>query len=386
MKAILLLEDGTVFKGVSIGAKGHKCGEVVFNTSMTGYQEILTDPSYNEQIITMTYPLIGNYGTNSDDCESRRIFAHGFIVKENCQYPSNWRSGQSLSDYLKSNKVVGLEGIDTRRLVKHIRTAGAMRGIISSDILSIAKLTEILQDYPGLVGRDIVKQVSVRKPYKWDKAVFDMFADKQISPESKFKVVAFDYGMKQNILRSLVSRGCDVTVVPGKTSAEKVLAEKPDGVFLSNGPGDPAPVDYAVRTVSELLGKVPIFGICLGHQILSLALGGSTYKLKFGHRGANHPVKNLRTGKIEITSQNHGFCVDLDSFDSKDVELTHINLNDNTLEGVCSKKLNAFSVQYHPEASPGPHDSSYLFDDFIALMQENGGSRKKKSARKRKVG
>ena len=368
VKAVLLLEDGTVFEGQAFGARGSKCGEVVFNTSMTGYQEILTDPSYHEQIIIMTYPLIGNYGTNPEDWESRKVFVSGFIVKENCNYPSNWRNSATLDEYLKKNKVVGIEGIDTRQLVRHIRNEGAMRGIISSDETNTKKLATQLETYPGLVGRDLVKKVTVRKPYPWSEGVIDVLSDTQTVPEAKYKVVAIDYGMKRNILRLLVSHGCEVTAVPAQTSAEAILALKPDGVFLSNGPGDPAPVTYAVETVKALLGQVPIFGICLGHQILSLALGGRTYKLKFGHRGANHPVKNLKTGKIEITSQNHGFCVDLDSFAGKDVELTHLNLNDNTCEGIRSKKLNAFAVQYHPEASPGPHDARYLFNDFITLM------------------
>jgi carbamoyl-phosphate synthase small subunit len=371
VKAILLLEDGTVFKGTSFGAKGQKCGEVVFNTSMTGYQEILTDPSYNEQIITMTYPLIGNYGTNKADTESRKSFVRGFIVKENCDYPSNWRNAQSLSEYLKANNIVGLEGIDTRALVRHIRIAGAMRGIISSTEFGITALKKKLQKYPGLVGRDIVKDVTVKKPYDWDKGVIDVLNDAECKPEKKYKVVAFDFGMKLNILRLLRSHGCDVYVVPADTSAKEVLARKPDGVFLSNGPGDPDPVSYAIETIRKLLGKVPIFGICMGHQILSLALGAKTYKLKFGHRGANHPVKNLKTKKIEITSQNHGFCVDMDSLDEKAVELTHLNLNDNTVEGIRCKDQPAFSVQYHPEASPGPHDSNYLFDDFIKLMDKS---------------
>lgn len=377
MKAILLLEDGTVFEGTSFGAKGIMCGEVVFNTSMSGYQEILTDPSYHEQIVTMTYPLIGNYGTNGEDIESRKLFVSGFIVKENCDYPSNWRNQQSLSDYLKVNNVVGLEGIDTRKLVKHIRTAGAMRGIISSSERSIPKLKKLLEDYPGLVGRDIVKKVTADKPYKWNKPVIDVLSDKPVKPVKKFKVVAIDFGIKQNILRMLHSHGCDVSVVPANTSAKRILARKPDGVFLSNGPGDPAPVEYGVKTVKELLGKVPIFGICLGHQILSLALGGTTYKLKFGHRGANHPVKNLDTGIIEITSQNHGFCVDIDSLDDKNVEVTHMNLNDNTVEGIRCPKKKAFSVQYHPEASPGPHDSAYLFENFTDLMSKKRKTKKK---------
>ena len=369
MKAILLLEDGTVFRGTSFGAKGLKCGEVVFNTSMAGYQEILTDPSYNEQIVTMTYPLIGNYGTNRADWESRKIFACGFIVKENCDYPSNWRNADSLSDYLKDNNVVGLEGIDTRALVRHIREKGAMRGVLSSTEFKLAELKKRLQKYPGLVGRDIVKNVTARKPYDWDTGVTDVLTGESCMPEKKFRVVAFDFGVKHNILRLLRSHGCDVHVVPASTSAKDVIAGKPDGVFLSNGPGDPAPVDYAVQTIRELLGKLPIFGICLGHQILALAMGAKTYKLKFGHRGANHPVKNLRTGKIEITSQNHGFCVDMDSLAKQEVELTHLNLNDNTNEGFRCKDIPAFSVQYHPEASPGPHDSSYLFNDFVESME-----------------
>jgi carbamoyl-phosphate synthase small subunit len=377
MKAILLLEDGTVFEGTSFGAKGQKCGEVVFNTSMTGYQEITTDPSYYEQIITMTYPLIGNYGTNALDVESKKVYAAGFIVKENCEYPSNFRNEQSLSDYLKANNVVGLAGIDTRKLVKHIRTQGAMRGIISSTELKISSLTKSLNEYPGLVGRDIVKDVTSKKPYKWDKPVVDILKSSTVKPKLKYKVVAYDFGIKQNILRLLISHGCDVQVVPAFTTAKEVLARKPDGVFLSNGPGDPAAVTYAVESTRQLLGKVPIFGICLGHQILGLALGGKTYKLKFGHRGANHPVKNLETKQIEITSQNHGFCVDINSLKDKDVELTHINLNDNTLEGFRCKRLSAFCVQYHPEASPGPHDSQYLFDTFTKLMSQRKKAKSK---------
>jgi len=375
VKAILLLEDGTVFEGNSFGAKATRCGEVVFNTAMTGYQEILTDPSYYEQIITMTYPLIGNYGTNKDDIESRRVFARGFIVKENCNYPSNWRSKKSLSDYLKANNVVGLEGIDTRALVKHIRTVGAMKGIISSEGFSISKLKKKLSQYPGLIDRDIVKDVTVKKAYHWDKAVVDVITSREEKPPVKYKVVAFDYGIKLNILRLLRSHGCDVWVVPAKTSAKEVLARKPDGVFLSNGPGDPGAVDYAIDEIKRLLGKVPVFGICLGHQLLGLALGGKRFKLKFGHHGANHPVKNLQTEEIEITSQNHGFCVDIDSLKDKDVELTHINLNDQTLEGFRCKNIPAFCVQYHPEASPGPHDSNYLFERFITLMSSRQNSK-----------
>ncbi|MCI0498165.1 MAG: glutamine-hydrolyzing carbamoyl-phosphate synthase small subunit [Planctomycetales bacterium] len=368
MNAILLLEDGTVFKGHSFGAEGIRCGEAVFNTAMSGYQEILTDPSYHEQIITMTYPMIGNCGTNPLDWESRNVFCAGFVVKEYCPYPSNFRSQEPLSEYLKENGVVGLAGIDTRKLVKHIRQQGAMRGIISSTEQHIAVLKKMLDEYPGLVGRNIASDVTSKKGYLWNKGVVDVLKNEELLPDVKYNVVAYDFGIKQNILRLLRSNGCRVEVVPSQTPAAYVLAQKPDGVFLSNGPGDPAAVTYAIENIRQLLGKVPIFGICLGHQLLALALGGKTYKLKFGHRGANHPVKNMDTGKIEITSQNHGFCADLESLKGLDVEMTHLNLNDNTAEGIRSKKLRAFSVQYHPEASPGPHDSQYLFDQFIDLM------------------
>ncbi|MBP8302732.1 MAG: glutamine-hydrolyzing carbamoyl-phosphate synthase small subunit [Phycisphaerae bacterium] len=370
MKAVLLLEDGTVLEGKAFGARGSRCGEVVFNTSMTGYQEILTDPSYHEQIITMTYPLIGNTGTNPVDWESRRAFACGLIVKENCPYPSNWRNQQTLDAYLDKAGVVGIEGIDTRGLVRHIRTQGAMRGVISSSELRIRALTEELSAYPGLVGRDIVKAVTIRKPFTWDEGPIDIFqGDRPAKSQRRFRVVAMDFGMKRNILRQLCAFGCHVTVVPARTQAKQILALRPDGVFLSNGPGDPAAVTYAVETIAQLLGKVPIFGICLGHQLLGLALGGKTFKLKFGHRGANHPVQDLRTGKVEITSQNHGFCVDIESLKGKGADLTHMNLNDQTLEGLRCRRLKAFSVQYHPEASPGPHDSDTLFHDFVDLMQ-----------------
>jgi carbamoyl-phosphate synthase small subunit len=368
VKAILLLEDGTIFEGTSFGAKGTKCGEVVFNTAMTGYQEILTDPSYNEQIITMTYPLIGNYGTNKTDIESRKIFASGFIVKENCNYPSNWQNKISLTDCLKKSNVVGLEGIDTRRLVKHIRTEGAMRGIISSTEFDITRLKARLGKYPGLVDRDIVKHVTVKKPYCWDRGLVDVLSGSEKKPPVKYKVVAFDFGIKLNILRLLRSHACEVHIVPANTTAGEVLDYEPDGVFLSNGPGDPDPIDYAIESIRKLLGKVPVFGICLGQQLLGLALGGKRFKLKFGHHGANHPVKNLQTRKVEITSQNHGFCIDIDSLKDKDVQLTHINLNDQTLEGFRCKSIPAFCVQYHPEASPGPHDSGYLFEEFTELM------------------
>ncbi len=392
-KAVLLLEDGSFFEGTAFGARGQRCGEVVFNTSMTGYQEITTDPSYHEQIITMTYPLIGNVGTNPQDWESKKVYACGFIVKENCSYPSNWRNKVKLDQYMRKNNVVGLEGIDTRSLVKHIRTQGAMRGIISSTEFGVKNLQKKLQEYPGLVGRDIVKDVTCKRPYHWDEGVDGrwMMEDGRrpsslvSRPSSiagtnpkKYKVVAYDYGAKQNILRLLCSHGCDVYVVPAQMSAKEVLAQKPDGVFLSNGPGDPAAVTYAIENVSCLLGKVPMFGICLGHQLMALALGAKTYKLKFGHRGANHPVKNLQTKQIEITCQNHGFCVDMDSLKRKDIVLTHINLNDNTVEGISCKELKAFAVQYHPEASPGPHDSNYLFDTFISLMERHQTNKRRK--------
>jgi carbamoyl-phosphate synthase small subunit len=375
VKAVLLLEDGTVFEGKSFGAKGTRCGEVVFNTAMTGYQEILTDPSYHEQIITMTYPLIGNYGTNNTDIESRKVFAKGFVVKENCNYPSNWQNRDSLGDYLKANNIVGLEGIDTRALVKHIRTEGAMKGIISSEGLNAAKLKDKLDKYPGLVDRDIVKDVTVKKPYRWHEGITDILTGEEQKTPVKYKVIAFDYGIKQNILRLLRSHGCEVHVVPAHTSAKSVLTQRPDGVFLSNGPGDPGGVVYAIDEIKKMLGRVPIFGICLGHQLLGLALGAKRFKLKFGHHGANHPVMNLQTKEIEITSQNHGFCIDIDSLKDKDVEITHINLNDKTLEGFRCKNIPAFCVQYHPEASPGPHDSNYLFERFIQLMDNRRNSK-----------
>ena len=370
MKAILLLEDGTCFKGEGFGAEAKKCGEVVFNTAMTGYQEILTDPSYHEQIVVMTYPLIGNYGTNALDVEAKKLFLSGFVVKENCDFPSNWRNQLTLSDYLKKHKIPGIADIDTRKLVRHLRDVGALRGIISTDGSTAKELKAELDKYPGLMDRDIVKNVCVKKSYTWDKPVVDEFGTEH-KKELKYHVVAFDFGIKQNILRLLVSHGCKVTVVPAQTSVEEVLALKPDGVFLSNGPGDPDPVSYAIQTIRDLLGKTPIFGICLGHQLLGLAVGGDRFKLKFGHHGANHPVKNLITEKIEITSQNHGFCIVPDSLKDKNVQITHMNLNDNTLEGFRCKNIPAFAVQYHPEASPGPHDSNYLFNDFIEMMKNN---------------
>jgi carbamoyl-phosphate synthase small subunit len=370
MKAVMVLEDGKIFEGTGFGARGEGVGEVVFHTGMSGYQEILTDPSYNEQIVTMTYPQIGNYGVSGEDAESRKLFLRGFIVKENCEFPSNWRSEQSLHSYLKQNNIVGLAGIDTRALVRHLRDKGSKCGIISTREYDVKKLKAKLAGYPGLVNRDIVQDVTCKKKYEWQHGVADVCTGKQKKPVKKFKVVAVDFGIKTNILRMLRSSGCGVTVVPADSTAEEILKARPDGVFLSNGPGDPGPVTYAIKTIRDLLGKVPIFGICLGQQLLGLALGGKTYKLKFGHHGANHPVMNLKTKVVEITSQNHGFCVDMKSLKKKDVEVTHMNLNDNTVEGIRCKKLPAFSVQYHPEAAPGPHDSSYLFNDFIEMMSD----------------
>jgi len=365
--AVLVLADGTVFKGESFGAEGEASGEVCFNTSMTGYQEILTDPSYRGELVAMTYTQIGNYGVNSEDYESKKPHLSGFIVKEYMDIPSNWRSGGNLGDFLAENNVVGIHGIDTRALVRHIRDKGAQPGIISSAGLDIDTLKARAKALAGLEGRDLVKEVTCDEPYEWNEGCWDIEGGYATEADSAYHVVAYDFGIKRNILRSLASNGCRVTVVPASTSWKDVLEMSPDGIFLSNGPGDPAPVTYAVENIRNLLGKKPIFGICLGHQLLSIALGGKTYKLKFGHRGGNQPVKDLQTGKVEITSQNHGFAVDIDSMKVK-AELTHINLNDNTAEGIASKKYPAFSVQYHPEASPGPHDSSYLFKRFIDMM------------------
>ncbi|MBW1895627.1 MAG: glutamine-hydrolyzing carbamoyl-phosphate synthase small subunit [Deltaproteobacteria bacterium] len=360
MKALLALEDGTIFHGNTFAGEGEVSGEVVFNTSMTGYQEIMTDPSYKGQIVTMTYPLIGNYGVNRQDVESSRIQVEGFIVREYEPMPSNWRSEGTLADYLSEQGIMGIEGIDTRALTRHTRMAGAMRGVISTTDPDPDSLIEKARSSEGLVGRDLVKDVTCSKSYEWARR-----------EEIRFRVVALDCGMKFNIAECLARRGCDVTVVPAHTTANEIKALSPHGIVLSNGPGDPEPISYAVETIKRLIPDYPIFGICLGHQLLGLALGGKTYKLKFGHRGANHPVKNLLTGKVEITSQNHGFCVDIDSIKDPDVEITHINLNDQTLEGIRHRKLPVFSVQYHPEASPGPHDADYLFDEFIGLM-DNG--------------
>ncbi len=364
-KATLVLENGTTFRGESFGATGEICGEVVFNTSLTGYQEILTDPSYAGQIVTMTYPLIGNYGTNLIDVESSKPWVNGFIVKEYNHAFSNWRADQSLDDYLRSQNIIALQGIDTRMLTKIIRSVGAMRGIISTEDHDEKQLLDKVQASPDMNGRDLASVVTTDKMYHWNYA-----NDQSKNVHQRFHVVVFDYGVKHNILRRLARYECDLTIVPSTFSAEETLALNPDGIFLSNGPGDPAAVIYAIDTIKKLVDKKPIFGICLGHQLLALALGAKTYKLKFGHRGANHPVMNLRTKEIEITSQNHGFAVDVGSLPSF-LELTHINLNDQTVEGFKHKELPIFCVQYHPEASPGPHDSDYLFQEFVEMMKNN---------------
>ncbi len=372
-KAILALSDGTVFEGYSFGAEIEKTGEVVFNTSMTGYQEVLTDPSYKGQIVAMTYTEQGNYGVNDEDIESGRPWAEGFIVKERCQYPSSWRARGRLDEYLKRHDIAGIYGIDTRALTRIIRDKGAMQGVISTTGHDAKTLVKKAAEAPGIAGADLVKEVTCNAPYSLNEGLW--------SPDNgyrtldkinkRFKVVAYDFGIKRNILRNLASAGCDVLVVPASMPAHEVLAMRPNGVFLSNGPGDPEAVKYAKANIEKLIGKLPIFGICLGHQILALALGGRTFKLKFGHRGANQPVMDLTTGGVEITSQNHGFAVDLESIKGL-ANLTHINLNDRTVEGISHFSLPVFSVQYHPEASPGPHDAQYLFRRFVEMMERQG--------------
>ncbi len=375
-KAILALEDGRTFDCRCFTGSGESGGEAVFNTSMTGYQEVLTDPSYRGQVVTMTYPLVGNYGVNPEDVESDRIQVSAFVVREYQDFPSNFRSKGTLADYLKGQHVMGIDGLDTRALTLHLRNSGAMRVFISTEDPDPLSCVEKAKGLPSMIGLDLASVVSTRLPYRWmQNEIFPIENPARALTSNIWKhrsrlrsVVAFDFGMKYNILRCLEHSGCEVVVVPAATTADTIRAMAPDGIFLSNGPGDPEPVDYAVQTIRELLGYRPIFGICLGIQILGLAMGGKTYKLKFGHRGANQPVKNLKTGRIEITSQNHGFAVDIATLNPDDAEITHVNLNDRTLEGFRHRTLPAFAVQYHPEASPGPQDAQYLFDEFTRLM------------------
>ena len=376
-RAVILLEDGKHFTGTPFGARGTATGELVFNTSMTGYQEILTDPSYKGQIVTMTYPLIGNYGVNAEDLESPHPQVEGFVVRECCRYPSNWRATQSLHEYLLEHGIVGIEGVDTRAVTRHIRSLGAMMCIVSSEDTDLSSLKRKLDEAPAYVGVDLVARVTCGEARGWkDSGIPPMgrgvLPDVSGDGERPLKVVAYDCGIKQNILRILTGLGCEVVVVPADTTASKVLQMGPDGIFLSNGPGDPSAVTYLIDEVSKLVGVKPIFGICLGHQILGLALGGTTFKLKFGHRGANQPVKDLRRGNILITAQNHGFCVDLGAV-AGETEPTFINLNDDTLEGFRHRRYPAYAVQFHPEDSPGPHDAVYLFGDFIRDMRTGRG-------------
>jgi carbamoyl-phosphate synthase small subunit len=380
MRALLALEDGRYFEGKSFGATGTRVGEICFNTAMTGYQEVLTDPSYRGQIVAMTYPLIGNYGTNSLDQESQSPHVRGFVIEELSEVPSNWRSEMSLDEYLRKWDVSGVQGIDTRALTRHLRTRGAMKACLTTEEMSIQETVQRAIDGEGVIGMDYVREVSTPEVYRWDPtdelskpwtiANGNGGGNKPNLPPIRFQIAAYDYGIKRNILRLLRQKGFGVTVVPASTSAEEVLALNPDGIFLSNGPGDPAALPYAHETVHDLMGKKPIFGICLGHQILGFAFGGSTFKLKFGHRGANQPVKDLRSGRVAITAQNHGFAVDPKSLPNE-IDVTHVNLNDGTVEGMRHKELPIFSVQYHPEAAPGPHDASYFFQQFADLIEKN---------------
>ncbi len=374
MQAILALEDGRIFRGQGYGAPGECQGEVVFNTSLTGYQEIATDPSYAGQIVVLTNPQIGNYGTNHADNEAARPYIEGLIVREFSAVSSNWRSEQVADEYMERYSVPVLAEIDTRALVRHLRTHGVMRGVISTSASDPAVLVERARSIRKMIGTDLARVVSTKDVYAFDENdVRNQTSDPLLPPAKdglQLHVVAYDFGIKQNILRMLTREGCRVSVVPAETHADDVLAMKPDGIFLSNGPGDPEPVNYAVRAIRQFMGRVPVFGICLGHQLTGLALGGRTYKLKFGHHGGNHPVRNNRTGKVEITAHNHNFAVDPDSINANEVELTHVDLNDQTLEGLRHRSLPLFSVQYHPEAAPGPHDSHYLFRDFRKMMEE----------------
>lgn len=375
MHALLALEDGRTFEGESFGAAGSAVGEICFNTSMTGYQEVLTDPSYRGQIVAMTYPLIGNYGTNKADAESRSPHVRGFVVEELSEIASNWRSEISLDAYLRHWKIPGAQGIDTRALTRHIRTRGAMKACLTTEGISAEEATRRALAGEGVIGMDYVREVTAPAAYQWDPEDQESIAwttgsfGRKALPPIEHRIVAYDYGLKENILRRLRQNGFGVTVVPATATAEETLALKPDGVFLSNGPGDPAVLDYAHEAVRGLMGRTPIFGICLGHQMLGYAYGGRTFKLKFGHRGGNQPVKDLVTGKVAITSQNHGFAVDADSLPDE-IEVTHINLNDGTVEGMRHRELPIFSVQYHPEAAPGPNDASYFFADFARLIEE----------------
>ncbi len=373
-RALLALADGSLFNGWGFGARGTAVGEVVFNTCMTGYQEVLTDPSYHRQIVVMTPVQIGNTGVNLTDSESQKPYVSGFIVRESSTITSSWRAEEGLEDYLSRFGIIGIEGIDTRALTRHVRDQGAQGGVIGVGDVDPDELVDRARSWGSMAGKDLVAEVSPKDEYGWEEGPYHPVHGFS-AVTLKRHVVAMDFGIKRNILRELAGMGCRVTVVPAHTSPDRIMELKPDGLFLSNGPGDPEPVQYAVRTVRTLLGRVPVFGICLGHQILGLALGGRTYKLKFGHHGGNHPVKDLHTGRVEITSQNHGFVVDPDSLTAagQDVEVTHVNLNDLTVEGIRHLQIPAFSVQYHPEASPGPHDSHYLFQRFVDLMEKHSG-------------